>query len=44
MLVLAGGRERSRGEFEILLSGAGYRLARTMPLPHCLNLIEAIRV
>ena len=44
MLVLAGGRERSREEFETLLSSAGYRLDRIMPLPHFLNLIEAIRV
>jgi hypothetical protein len=44
MLVLAGGRERSREEFEALLSSAGYRLERVMPLPHSLNLIEAIRV
>jgi hypothetical protein len=44
MLVLAGGRERSREEFEALLSSAGYRLERIMPLPHSLNLIEAIRV
>lgn len=44
MLVLAGGRERSREEFETLLSSAGYRLERIMPLPHVLNLIEAIRM
>jgi hypothetical protein len=44
MLVLAGGRERSREEFETLLSSAGYRLERVMPLPHFLNLIEAIRL
>ena len=44
MLVLAGGRERSREEFETLLSSAGYRLERIMPLPHFLNLIEAVRV
>jgi ubiquinone/menaquinone biosynthesis C-methylase UbiE len=44
MLVLAGGRERSQEEFETLLSSAGYRLGRIMPLPHVLNLIEAIRV
>lgn len=44
MLVLAGGRERSREEFQTLLSHAGYRLDRIMPLPHFLNLIEASRV
>ena len=44
MLVLAGGRERSREEFETLLSSAGYRLERILPLPHVLNLIEAVRV
>jgi len=44
MLVLAGGRERNREEFETLLSNAGYRLERIMPIPHFLNLIEAVRV
>jgi ubiquinone/menaquinone biosynthesis C-methylase UbiE len=44
MLVVAGGRERSREEFEKLLSSAGYRLERVMPLPHVLNLLEAVRV
>lgn len=44
MLVLAGGRERSREEFETLLASAGYRLERIMPLPHWLNLIEAVRM
>lgn len=44
MLVLAGGCERSRTEFETLLASAGYRLERIMPLPHLLNLIEAVRV
>src|SRR5690242_5338696 len=44
MLVLAGGRERSWEEFEALLSSAGYRLERIMPLPYFLNLIEAVRV
>jgi len=36
--------ERSLEEFESLLSSAGYRLERIMPLPHFLNLIEAVRV
>ena len=35
---------RSRQEFETLLSSAGYRLERIMPLPHFLNLIEAVRM
>ncbi|HEX5688446.1 MAG TPA: methyltransferase, partial [Roseiflexaceae bacterium] len=43
MLVLTGGRERSREQFAALLSSAGYRLERIMPLPHSLNLIEAVR-
>jgi len=44
MLVLTGGRERSREEFETLLASAGYRLERMLPLPHLLNLIEAVRM
>jgi SAM-dependent methyltransferase len=33
MLLLVGGRERTRQEFEALFSGAGYRIEQVIPLP-----------
>jgi SAM-dependent methyltransferase len=33
MLLLVGGRERTRAEFDELFGGAGYRIERAVPLP-----------
>ncbi|MDR0341583.1 MAG: methyltransferase [Nocardiopsaceae bacterium] len=33
MLLLVGGRERTRGEFDALFGGAGYRITETIALP-----------
>ena len=41
MLVLAGGRERTRGEYEALLDAAGLRLERVVPTRTQTSLIEA---
>jgi hypothetical protein len=43
MLVLAGGRERSRQEFATLLSSAGYHIERIMPTSGPFSVIEATR-
>jgi ubiquinone/menaquinone biosynthesis C-methylase UbiE len=43
MLVLAGGRERSRQEFATLLSSAGYHLERITPTSGPFSVIEATR-
>jgi hypothetical protein len=40
MLVLLGGQERSREEWEALLTGAGFTINRIMPTP-ALHWIEA---
>ena len=41
MLVLPGGAERTRQEFESLLTAANFRLIRTMPAGPTLTIIEA---
>jgi SAM-dependent methyltransferase len=41
MLVQAGGRERSRAEFDRLLGGAGFRVDRIVPHPTELNVLVA---
>lgn len=41
MLAMLGGRERTEGEYESLLAGAGYRLQRVVPLS-MFALLEAI--
>lgn len=33
MLLLVGGRERTREEFDVLFEGAGYHIERTIPIP-----------
>jgi hypothetical protein len=43
MLVLAGGRERSRQEFATLLSSAGYHIERIIPTSGPFSVIEATR-
>ena len=43
MMVFAGGRERTRDEFEQLLWQAGLRLARVLPTASTLSIIEAAR-
>lgn len=44
MMVILGGRERTKEEFRTLLSAAGFRLVRTAPLPTGTWLLEAVRV
>ena len=45
MLLLVGGRERTREEFDSLFGGVGYHIDRVIPLPHLgyfpYNVIEA---
>ncbi len=47
MLLLVGGRERTREEFEALFGGAGWRIEQTIPLPQLpyfpYHIIEAKR-
>jgi hypothetical protein len=43
MLVLGGGKERTLGEWEELLSVAGFRITRTIPTGSFASVIEAIR-
>jgi hypothetical protein len=43
MMVFAGGRERTRDEFEALLSQAGLRLTRVLPTASTLSIVEAAR-
>jgi hypothetical protein len=43
MLVVTGGRERSRQEFATLLSSAGYHIERIMPTSGPFSVIEATR-
>jgi hypothetical protein len=40
MMVLTGGRERTRGEFAALLAGAGFRLVSVTPTATSLSVIE----
>ena len=42
MLVMTGGRERTRREFEILLNAAGYRLTRVVPTLAPQSVIEGV--
>jgi len=44
MMVMTGGRERTRPEFEELFDGAGFRLAEVFPTRSPLSVIEAIAV
>jgi len=44
MLVLLEGRERTRQEFETLLSGAGFEVERVTPTSSMISIIEAVRV
>lgn len=43
MLVMTGGRERTKAEFESLLSGAGFRLTRVIQTASPFAVIEAVR-
>ena len=43
MLMRVGGRERSRENFRTLLTSAGYRLERIIPISGFFNMIEAAR-
>ena len=43
MLVILGGRERTEEEYQRLLSGAGFRLARVIPTHSPFSVIEAKR-
>jgi hypothetical protein len=42
MVLFPGGRERTAAEYRSLLAAAGFRLARVIPTPHAMSLIEAI--
>ncbi|MFF7331965.1 methyltransferase [Streptomyces sp. NPDC008150] len=42
MLVVAGGKQRTAGEFEVLLEKSGLRLTRIVPGGHC-SVVEAVR-
>ena len=42
MLVLTGGRERTREEFRALFAGAGLRLRRIVPTACPLSILEAV--
>lgn len=44
MLVMNGGKERTRAEFRCLLDGAGYRLARVIPTLAPQSILEAIAI
>jgi SAM-dependent methyltransferase len=44
MLVILGGRERTEEEYQRLLSGAGFRLARVIPTHSPFSVIEATRI
>ncbi|MBI1983390.1 MAG: methyltransferase [Acidobacteria bacterium] len=41
MIVISGGRERTEEEFRALLDAAGFRLARLIPTPAMLSVLEA---
>jgi hypothetical protein len=43
MLVMLGGQERTEAEYQRLLSGAGFRVARVIPTHSPFSVIEAIR-
>ena len=42
MLVLAGGRERTREEFERIFAAAGFKLARVVPTQCPLSIVEGV--
>lgn len=44
MLVIPGGKERSREEFEALLESAGFRMTRIVPTDADISVIEAVTV
>jgi hypothetical protein len=44
MLVCTGGRQRSEAEFQSLYDGAGFKLAKIIPTPARLSVIEGARV
>jgi len=44
MMVMTGGRERTRGEFAALFEAAGFRLGRTIQTRSPMSLIEAMPV
>jgi len=44
MLVLTGGRERTREELGRLFSGSGWRLSRVIPTPSPYSIVEAMAV
>ena len=41
MLALFGGRQRTRLEYEVLLDGAGFSLARVIDIPAGISILEA---
>jgi hypothetical protein len=43
MLVLPGGVERTRAEYQTLLAEAGLRLDRIIPTQTALSIIEAVK-
>ncbi len=44
MLVITGGKERTKKEFEALLESSGFKLLRVIPTLESINVIEAIRL
>lgn len=43
LVVFPGGRERTVGEYQVLLEASGFRLTRVIPTPYWMSLIEAVR-
>jgi hypothetical protein len=43
MLILPGGRQRTRSEHEMLLQAAGFRLERVIPTASEVSILEAMR-
>ena len=43
MLVAPGGQERTRSEYEALLSANGFRLTRIVPTASAVSIVEAVR-
>lgn len=41
MLVVAGGRERTEADFRAVVAAAGLRVARVVPTPAAMSIIEA---
>ncbi len=44
MLVMPGGQERTENEYGALLSRAGFRLARVVPTPSAVSIVEAVPI